>query len=432
MNQQSLSSISLENTNIKLNVEKQSGCKVIFSITTLPAATKAAEAAAVKAVTKEVNIPGFRKGRAPEALVSSQFAPQIKKEFGDILTRNAFSEAIKLSGIHPLSNESPVNLTKCEPIDATSFLIEIGFDAYPEIPSIDPSALSVARQEAEPVTQDLINKHIEELRLHHCSWKEVTDRAAQDGDFVTVNIDMMEDGIPKTVHEGNRFQMKEDKLPAWLRKLITGLSIGGTATGTSEDEREDKSDNFTPRTFNVELLKIEEAVLPEVDEALAKKAGVESVDALNKAIEKSLAKDAAERAKQTMRFAAKKAILANYPMELPGSRLKDLLNECTQLSQSDNSLSKEEQDNKMMGFFNQGKDNMTFSYLVYKLFKDNNLKYPTTQEVRQRATEEMLMRYMSGDRNISENDLEYFTRTAENEMIAATALDFVVENSKRA
>ncbi len=432
MNQQSLSSISLENTNIKLNVEKQSGCKVIFSITTLPAATKAAEAAAVKAVTKEVNIPGFRKGRAPEALVSSQFAPQIKKEFGDILTRNAFSEAIKLSGIHPLSNESPVNLTKCEPIDATSFLVEIGFDAYPEIPSIDPSSLSVARQEAEPVTQDLINKHIEELRLHHCSWKEVTDRAAQDGDFVTVNIDMMEDGIPKTVHEGNRFQMKEDKLPAWLRKLITGLSIGGTATGTSEDEREDKSDNFIPRTFNVELLKIEEAVLPEIDDALAKKAGVENVDALNKAIEKSLAKDAEERAKQTMRFAAKKAILANYPMELPGSRLKDLLNECTQLSQSDNSLSKEEQDNKMMGFFNQGKDNMTFSYLVYKLFKDNNLKYPTTQEVRQRATEEMLMRYMSGDRNISENDLEYFTRTAENEMIAATALDFVVENSKRA
>lgn len=432
MNQPSLSPVSLENTNIKLNIEKQSGCKVIFSITTLPTATKAAESAAVKAVTKEVNIPGFRKGRAPEALVASQFAPQIKKEFADILTRNAFSEAIKLSGIHPLSNESPVNLTKCEPIDATSYLVEIAFDAYPEIPAIDASTLTVARQEPEAVTQDLINTHIEELRLHHCTWNEITDRKAQDGDFVTIKIDMIENGEPTTIHESNRFRLKEGKLPTWLRKLITGLSIGDSATGTSEAEAEENATNFTPKTFTVELLKIEEAVLPELDDALAKKAGVENVDALHKAIEKSLEKDASDRAKQTMRLAAKKALLENYQMELPGSRLKELLTECTQLSKSDSSLSKEEQENKMMSFFNQGKDNMTFSYLIYRLYKDNQLKYPTTQEVRQRATEEMLMRYMSGDRNISENDLEHFTRSAENEMVAQTALDFLVENSKRA
>ena len=431
MNQTSLSPISLENANIKLNVEKQSGCKVIFSITTLPTATKAAESAAVKAVTREVNIPGFRKGRAPEALVASQFAPQIKKEFGDILTRNAFSEAIKLSGIHPLSNESPVNLTKCEPIDATSFLIEIAFDAYPEIPSVDPSTISIQTTEVDPVTEDLINNHIEELRIYHCSWDEIKDRKAQDGDFVTVKIDMIENDKSVTIHDNNRFQLKEGKLPTWLRNLITGLSVGETATGTSEAETEEVT-NFTPKTFTVELLKIEEAILPDVDDDLAKKAGVETVDALHKAIEKSLEKDALNRSKQAMRLAAKKSLLAQYQMELPGGRLKELLNECTRLASEDSSLSKEDQDARMMSFFNQGKDNMTFSYLIYKLFKDHKLQYPTTQQVRQRATEEMLMRYMKGDRNISENDLEHFSRTAENEMVAETALDFLVENSKRA
>ena len=432
MNQPSLSPISLENANIKLNVEKQPGCKVIFSITTLEAATKAAESAAVKAVTREVNIPGFRKGRAPEALVASQFGPQIKKEFTDILTRNAFSEAIKLSGIHPLSNESPVSLSKCEPIDGTSFLIEIAFDAYPEIPSVDPASLSIERIEPEAVTQDLINTHVEELRIHHCSWDEITDRKAQDGDFVTVKIDMIENDTPTPVYENSRFQMKEGKLPTWLRNLITGLAIGETATGSSEAETEELKAGFTPKTFLVQLLKIEEAILPDLDDALAKKAGVETVDALHKAIEKSLEKDALNRSKQAMRMAAKKSLLANYQMELPGGRLKELLNECTQLSKEDSSLSKEDQELKMMNFFNQGKDNMTFSYLIYKLYKDNKLQYPTTQEVRQRATEEMLMRYMKGDRNISENDLEYFTRTAENEMVAETALDFLVNNSKRA
>lgn len=430
MNQ--LSQISLENTNIKLNVEKQSGCKVIFSITTLPIATKAAESAAVKAITREVNIPGFRKGRAPEALVTSQFGGQIKKEFADILTRNAFSEAIKLSGIHPLSNESPVNLSKCDPIDDTSYLIEIAFDAYPEIPAVDPSSLSLTHLEAEPVTQDLINTHIEELRTHHCSWEEITDRPAQDGDFVTIKIDMMENDMPVTIHESSRFQLKEGKLPTWLRKLAEGLSIGDTATGTSEAETEETEANFTPKTFTIVLLKIEEAILPDLDDALAKKAGVEDVDALHKAIQKSLEKDALNRSKQTMRLAVKKALLEAYQMELPGSRLKELLTECTRLSKEDSSLSKEDQELKMMKFFNQGKDNMTFSYLIYKLYKDNKLQYPTTQEVRQRATEEMLMRYMKGDRNISENDLEYFTRSAENEMVAETALDFLVEHSKRA
>lgn len=423
---------SLENTNIKLNVEKQAGCKVIFSITTLPTATKAAESAAVKSITKEVNIPGFRKGKAPEALVSSQFAPQIKKEFGDILTRNAFSEAIKLSGIHPLSNESPVNLTKCEAIDPSSYLIEIAFDAYPEIPSVDPATLTVNHVEPEAVTQDLINTHIEELRIYHCTWKEITDRRAQDGDFVTVKIDMIENDHPVTIHENNRFQLKEGKLPTWLRNLIIGLAVSESATGTSVAETEETEANFTPKTFTVELLKIEEAILPEIDDALAKKGGVENVSALHQAIEKSLEKDAANRAKQMMRMAAKKSLLTSYQMELPGGRLKELLTECTHLSKEDSSLSKEAQEAKMMNFFNQGKDNMTFSYLVYKLFKDHKLQYPTTQQVRQRATEEMLMRYMKGDRNISENDLEHFTRSAENEMIAETALDYLVEKSKRA
>lgn len=417
----------LENQNIKLEVEKKPGCKTVFTITTLPLATKAAESAAAKAVGKQVNIPGFRKGRAPEALIATQFEKQIKEEFKDILVRNSFSEAVQLSGIQPLSDKSQLRLLKCEAIDNGAYSIGFEFDSYPEIPAIDPTKLTITKHEPEAVTQEQIDSHIEELRLHHCKWEEITDRKAQEDDFATLNIDVIVDDQSQKAHENTRFRLREGKLPRWLLNLAIGLTVGESATGLSEPESQEDP-TFTVRSFTVELTKLEKSILPELDDELAKKAGVDNVDALKAAIQRSIEKDAANKALQMTRFSAKKSLIQTYPIDLPGERLKELLKECTQAAEQEGAdLSKEQREERMMHMFNQGKDQLAFSYLLYKLFRDNKLSYPQEAEIRQRATEEMVMRYMRGDRNITENDLAHFSNAAENEIVAERALDFLID-----
>lgn len=423
-------STSFENENIKLNVEKQPACKVVFSITTLPLATKAAQNAAVKTISKEVNIPGFRKGRAPSALIQNQFSGQIKKEFLDILTRNSLHEAIQLSGIHPFQNDSSLKLLKCDPIDETSYNVSIEFESYPEIPPIDPSKLSIAHHEAAAVTEEQINAHLDELSLRHATWDEVTDRAAEAGDFVTLDIDLVEGSDSKPAHRNSRFQLKEGRLPKWLYHLVLGLNIGDSNSGNSEPE--EPTENFIPKAFTVTLSKIEKPNLPPLDDALAKKAGVENVDLLKEAIKKSLEKDARHQAKQKMRLAIKKALLEANFFEIPGEKIKQAYKECQERAKAERSDStKLEQDEYALQLLEKAQESIRFSFLLSKILQDNRLRFPTTEEIRQRATEEMVMRYMRGDNTVSESDMEYHMQMAENEIAAETALDFMIERCNK-
>lgn len=425
-----MSALTFENENIKLNVERQPECKVVFSITTLPLATKAAEKAAVRTISKEVNIPGFRKGRAPEALIQTQFAGQIKKEFLNILTRNSIHEAIQLSGIHPFRNNSSLKLLKCDPIDASSYNVSIEFESYPDIPPVNPSQLTISHQDPAIVTEEQIDAHIHELQLTHAEWEEITSRAAEAGDFVTVDIDHVENEQSKAVHRKSRFLLQEGRLPKWLYHLLLGLNKGDAKTGNSEPE--EPTENFKSKTFHITLTKIERPILPPIDAALAKKAGVENVDLLKEAVRKSLEKEARNQAKQKMRLDIKKALLESSWFEIPGEKVKQAHQECHDIAEAEKgTLSKEERDAYAHQLFEKALESMRFSFLLSKIFQENHLRFPTNEEIRHRATEEMVMRYMRGDTTISENDTEYYIQTAENEMAAETALDFLIEHCKK-
>lgn len=421
-------SSSFENEHIKLSVERHPECKVVFSITTLPLPTKAAEKAAIKSVSKEVNVPGFRKGRAPEDLIEKQFPKEIKKEFLDILTRNSLNEAITLSGIHPLNKDTSLKLLKCDPIDDSSYLVSVEFESYPSIPSIDPKKLTIKEQTPQEVTEEQIDAHIHQLQLHHATWDEITDRAAQDGDFVTLDIDLIDQKLPTPAHRDSRFELKEGRLPQWLYRALLGLSIGSSTTGISEAE--EPTENFIPKTFNITLKKIEKPNLHPLDDALAKKAGVDNVALLKEAIHKSLEKDARDVAAQKTRFEMKKALLEAFWFEVPGTRIKQASQECREIAESEKGKTKEEREIYSRELLEKAHESMRFSFLLSKILYENRLPIPTTTEIRQRATEDLLKRYMQEGKNASESDLEYYIRKAENELIAETALDFLIESGK--
>src|SRR6185369_199393 len=84
------------NENLKVKVHFKPNCKVELEVHALPPLLKDAYRKAVKVVGREVTLPGFRKGKAPEALVEKSYAKQIDTEWQQAIADLSFQGSSKL------------------------------------------------------------------------------------------------------------------------------------------------------------------------------------------------------------------------------------------------------------------------------------------------------------------------------------------------
>lgn len=425
--------VSLENEHIQVSVARHPDCRIILTITTLPLASKAAKSAAIKTIVKQVNIPGFRKGHAPDALVVQRFAPQVDNEFRDILIRNSVNEAIRLTRIIPTRNNEAMKLLKFEPLETDSYFISVEFESFPEVPTVDFESISVQETAPQPIEEKEIESRIEDLRLRHAEWEEILDRPANQGDFVVLDIESIE-GEPFFIHKDTKFHLADKKMPRWAINLVIGLKVGESKEGHSELEEGEDASAFKSRLCKITLKKIEAAKLPPVDDELAKKAGVQSANHLHDAVLRSLEKNAKATSQNTMRQQVRSQVLELYPFDIPGQQMQKLREDCEMIAENAKTRFPNEEEWNLYKerLFEQGVETMRLSYLLPKILRENHIPLPNGAEIQQRATEQMMLRYFQGDTNLTEADLKYFTQAAESELITETALDFIIASCKKA
>ena len=97
---------------IKVSVEDLPDSQVYVIATLSPSFSAEHYRSAIRNINKEVSVPGFRKGKAPENYIQQKFPSQIKKEWGDIMVESAFKETISLANIHPFNRESVKKVEK--------------------------------------------------------------------------------------------------------------------------------------------------------------------------------------------------------------------------------------------------------------------------------------------------------------------------------
>src|SRR5690349_13470758 len=86
----------LKTERFHLKVVRKPHCMIEYDIECFEELTKEAYGKAVKAVSKEVSMQGFRKGRAPEELVIKHYTPQIEKQWQEEIANLAYKEAASL------------------------------------------------------------------------------------------------------------------------------------------------------------------------------------------------------------------------------------------------------------------------------------------------------------------------------------------------
>ncbi len=218
---------------------------------------------AYKTIGAQVQVPGFRKGKVPAAIIDQRIGRgAVLDEAINSALPDWYSEALQQVDVQPLS-QPEIDLTKFEdgePIEITAEL-----DVRPEIELPDVSAIAVEVEDAE-VQDDDVEEQLEALRERFATFTDV-ERAAADGDAVTIDLAAHDEsgepiegaeatGMPYTVGRGGMLD--------GLDEAITGLSAGEEKTFSTELVGGELKG--TPVEVTVKVVDVKERELPEVDE----------------------------------------------------------------------------------------------------------------------------------------------------------------------
>ncbi len=314
----------LQNDSIKLKITHKPGCQVRMEAEVTPEAVKAAHEKAVRAVRKEVSVPGFRKGKVPDTILMHNFNQAIDREWRDIVLRSAFTDSLELSKISPFTRNSMKRseLKKCSLESGATALFE--FEAEPQVPTIDYSNIEAKIQEARPVDEKAVGRSYRQLQLMHATWEQVQDRACQDKDYVELDIDVIENPA-HNVCVNHLFLVQKDEMPKWLYDACIGMQIDESKEVVAKANKEDPAhiiayeDETTQKQSRVTLKTIKKAVMPEENEEFAQKFGAASVSDLKKFVEDRLLREETEYAHELARYNLRRELLEKYPFHLPQS-----------------------------------------------------------------------------------------------------------------
>ena len=246
---------------------------------------------AYKRVVNRVQIPGFRRGKAPRYIVENYVGREaLVRENLDHIVQESVERAIEEENLETFG-EPEVEVVEIDPLSVKSVVaLE---------PIVELGDFRSLRLEPEPVevTEEEVDRAVEQIRYDGTPW-EPADRPVRFGDLVTLNLEGIIEGHKVADEEGVEFiPTLDNPVP------FPGFSV--YLEGMQRDEQKEFAlkvpDDYPDKTiegkecrFHVEVSEIKEKVLPEFDDEFAKGVGdgYESLEALRA----SIMKDRTERA----------------------------------------------------------------------------------------------------------------------------------------
>lgn len=310
--------LEFKDENLIVHIDMQPGCIAKFNVTITPKASQAVYEKAIKSISKEVSLPGFRKGKAPRDKILKLYPDAIKGEWERKLVQLSAFEAIELSGKRPYAEDSVKDAKLIKASQDENSEISFQVECAPEVPHIKLADIIVKRVKPEPVNEKAIDEEVQRLQLQNASWESIEDREAQEGDYVDLTI-VSSENSPQTLSETARFLLKKDKMAPWMYRVVNGMKVGETADATVEDSSIDPENPPAPEELQckITLKAIHHAVLPEVNDEFAKRFESNSVEELRKKVEARLTRQFANDSWKAMEGQVIEQLLINYPFEIP-------------------------------------------------------------------------------------------------------------------
>lgn len=290
--------------------EQLSPCEVELEIQVDADKVKSALDETYAELGKRVNIPGFRKGKAPRPVLE-QFLDreEIKDRAADKLIRGAYPEALEESKIEPFA-PADVELVKMEIGEPMVFKAKVPL--APKVELGDYVGLDIERKVPEVKDEDVDNE-IQRMLDRQAQYDQITDRAVQEGDVIL--IEMSDSTKPEQEPQRQVAEVGKN-LPDFDRGVV-GMQIDEEKTIeiTYAEDHEDEDLRGKTIPFLVKLTEINEKKVPELTDEWVKATfvrepeegaepdpdPVDTVDKLKAKIREAMEKAAQDVANQSIR-----------------------------------------------------------------------------------------------------------------------------------
>ncbi len=294
---------------------------------------------AARALSRRLNIPGFRKGKAPYHIILRYVGKEaLYEEILDKLGQEVYREALEQSDVEPYDTASLEEI-ELEPL---RYILTIPLE--PKVELGDYRSLRIEPPQVE-VDEETVQARIEDLLERQAGYHEV-DRPAQYGDLLTVDVRAVvlddegneTDTVVLDEEDWDLVLDEENPLePPGFQEALVGMSPGEEKT-FDLDWPEDSESMYAGKRvrFHVKLHKVQEYRRPELTDELAQELGYESAAALEEAIREDLRKEAEEEAESEYLDKIMQALDEISTLEYPPAAVErqlDLL-----LDQTDRSL----------------------------------------------------------------------------------------------
>ncbi|MFO6504618.1 trigger factor [Corynebacterium freneyi] len=305
---------------MKSSVEQQSATRVKITVEVPFDELKPEFDKAHEALAQQVQIPGFRKGKAPAKLIEARIGrgPILEQVLNEMVP-SRYGQAVEEHDLKVIG-QPDVDVTKLEDGELVEFTAEV--DVRPEIELPDFADISV-EVDALKADDEAVQAELDNLLARFGTLTGV-ERAVEDGDFISIDLSATVDGeeLEEASTEGLSYQVGSGDLIDGLDDAVIGLAQGeskefGTKLVAGEHEGEDAQ-----VTVTVQSVKVRE--LPDADDEFAQMASeFDTIDELREDLAKQVETTKKGEQAQQIRDKVLAAALEKTEVPLPEGVVKE-------------------------------------------------------------------------------------------------------------
>ncbi len=285
---------------------------------TVPAEhVREAEERATTAYQRRVRLPGFRKGKAPTAIVKKQFAEDIRQQVLEELIRESWRAALAQEALKPIADPHIHNL-KWDGGGAAPVTFEFHVEVKPNV-ALERLGGFKLKRTVQPVSDEQVTAQLNELREQRAPWLPIEAESPKPKDLVSVTIatragEEVKDpqNYQLVLGEGRAIPEVEERIMA----LTPGQMVDATVRFPPDFPEEAKRGQT--RDVRITLHEVKRQQLPALDDAFAREVGdFESLDALRHAAREDLEQEAQREADARVRGELIEQIVAANRLTAP-------------------------------------------------------------------------------------------------------------------
>lgn len=280
-----------------------------------------------KKQVKTINVPGFRKGKAPRNIIEKMYGADV---FYDDAMQECYPEALEAAAKEAQLKLVSVTALDVVEVSAEGFTFKATCIVEPEIEVKNYKGINITKKSTE-VTDELINEEIDKVRDRNSRMVTVEDRAAQMGDVTVIDFEGFVDGVAFEGGKAENFNLELGSgnfIPGFEEQLV-GHNADEEFSINVKFPEEYHSDELKGKDaeFKITIHEIKVKELPEVDDEFVKDVSdKDTLDEYKEEIKENIAKRLEAEAEKDVDDQLVEKVLENVEGEIPEAMYENEVN----------------------------------------------------------------------------------------------------------